>query len=164
MATILRRLAGRQPETITPRDTRRRLLSGQTAPAAQTGATWQSLVAPGPAPTGGARANPHHPSRKHDIERPAPTYLVTHDPQPDRRTRRALARAEARKLQRSRRATTRDELAFHAQGMPSRSVMRWANRLYATTPDSPLLAALRALHDKALTALLARRASRKAGQ
>jgi hypothetical protein len=45
---------------------RRRLLSGQTVPASQTGLTWHELIAPGPPPTGGAKADPNHPSRKHD--------------------------------------------------------------------------------------------------
>jgi hypothetical protein len=28
---------------------------------------WQQLVIPAPLPTGGARSNPDHPSRKHDV-------------------------------------------------------------------------------------------------
>ncbi len=50
--------------------------------------TWADLVVPPPSVTGGAKADPNHPSRKHDGDL-APSYAVKDLPDPtDPRSRR----------------------------------------------------------------------------
>lgn len=59
--------------TTQPR--KRQLLSGRTIDAAIVGRTWQELVNPAPTPTGGRSVESTHPSRKHDVVRPAPVHI-----------------------------------------------------------------------------------------
>jgi hypothetical protein len=121
----------------------RRLLSGQTVSAAQTGTTWQDLVAPAPAPTGGARNNTKHPSRKHDGPAPEPVYLLT-NPASSRQARRAANRTAARGLVESQRQLHRDAiLANRRTPAPSRAVFRWALK---QPKHSELLAEVERMH------------------
>lgn len=58
---------GLEPKTATPHTpVRRRLLDGRLVPRDHPFSSWEEIVAPGPLPTGGAKADPKHPSRKHD--------------------------------------------------------------------------------------------------
>jgi hypothetical protein len=134
-------------------DRRRRLLSGRTVSVTEhPGRTWHDLIRPGPAATGGARADRLHPSRKHDVTGPDHEYLVTHDLNSDRASRRAFAAGTARSIIRARRAEARDEVQRGPGPMPSRAVQRWAAREYVRDVDSPLLAQVRALHQDAAAA------------
>ena len=82
----------------TVQEIRRRTVYGRTVPISLAGMTWNALIASAPKPTGGARHNPDHPSRKHDIARAEVSLTLSADVQGPvlgqsrRRDRRAVLR------------------------------------------------------------------------
>ena len=80
----------------TTQELRRRTVYGRTVPIALAGMTWNALVAAPPRPTGGAAANPDHPSRKHDTSLRSRSAPVPPPPDVPSATRRRDRRAASR--------------------------------------------------------------------